>query len=46
MSVPVADLESVHRSQAQMVELANGPRVPDPAQSPALAGPQADGNGD
>lgn len=45
-AVPMADLESVHMSQTQMVELARGPRPPDPAQSPVLAGPDADGDGD
>ena len=45
-AVPMADVESVHVSQSQMVELAVDPRVPDPAQVTVLAEPHADDDGD
>lgn len=43
-AVPVADLDAVHISQAQMVELSSSQRMPDPARPPTLA--DADGGGD
>lgn len=46
-AVPVADLDSVHVSEAQMVALTSSShRMPDPAWASMLAVPDADGDGD
>lgn len=45
-AVPVADLDAVHISQAQMVALSSSSqRMPDHARPPTLADADADGGG-
>jgi hypothetical protein len=44
-AVPVADLDAVHVSQAQMVELSSSQRMPNPAGPPTLADADDGGGG-
>jgi len=46
-AVPLADLDGVHVTQLQMVELVgDGRQAVEPQGAPAGAGPEADGDGD
>jgi len=46
-AVPLADLDAVHVTQLQLVELVGADRQPvEPEGAPAGAGPEGDGDGD